>query len=206
MYKVFINNKTISFSKNLNNNLFKLENTDIHNFINKKNLSSILTSFLANEEKENLYIYSPKNVSAAFRAFSDDFKIIRAAGGIVKKDNKYLLIFRNNKWDLPKGKQTKGENIEKTAIREIEEETKIDNLEIIKRLTDTYHTYISGDNRILKKCCWFSLKTNCNTPPQPQLEENITDAKWLDMSEIIEIINNTYPSIAYLLRQYLKLK
>ncbi len=102
MYKVFINKKTITFGKNLNNKLFDNENADIQHFINKKNIHQVLNDFFENDEKENLYFYSPNSVNTAFKAFSEDFKILKAAGGIVQKNNKYLLIFRNNKWDLPR--------------------------------------------------------------------------------------------------------
>lgn len=205
MYKVFINNKTITFSKNLNNKLFDSENTEIHYFINKKYLINSINSFLNDAESDNLHIYSPKSDSIAFKNFSDDYKIVKAAGGIVQRNNKYLLIFRNGKWDLPKGKQSKGESIKDTALREIEEETKIDKLQIIKKLPDTYHTYLNGNIKILKKCYWFSLKTDSNLTPVPQLEEDITDVKWLSKPEIINLINNTYPSIAFLLKQHLKI-
>lgn len=202
MYKVFVNNKIITFSKNLNNNWFESEDTEIHQFINKKNLSLAVNEFMQNNLKANLFVYSPDNLSKAFEAFSSDYKIIKASGGIVQKDDKYLLIFRNNKWDLPKGKQSKGENIKETAIREIEEETNVNNLVIIKRLTDTYHIYTSEKYQILKKCYWFHLKTNSNSNPLPQTEENITDVKWLQINEIEHIIENTYPSIAYLLKKF----
>jgi 8-oxo-dGTP pyrophosphatase MutT (NUDIX family) len=51
-------------------------------------------------------------------------KTIVAAGGLVFNENKELLmIYRRSKWDLPKGKLDEGETIEECAIREVEEET-----------------------------------------------------------------------------------
>lgn len=202
MYKVFVNNKIITFSKNLYNNWFESENTEIHQYINKKNLNLVVNEFLQNNLKTNLFVYSPMNLSKTFEAFSSDYKIIKASGGIVQKDDKYLFIYRNNNWDLPKGKQSKGENIKETAIREIEEETNINNLVLVKRLTDTYHIYTSENYRILKKCYWFHFKTYTNSNPLPQTEENITEVKWFKINEIDNIIDKTYPSIAYLLKKF----
>src|ERR1700733_12842671 len=40
----------------------------------------------------------------------DQFKIIKASGGLVKKGDKILMMFRLKKWDLPKGKLKKDED------------------------------------------------------------------------------------------------
>ena len=39
----------------------------------------------------------------------DQFKIVKAAGGLVIKDGKILMIYRLGMWDLPKGKLNKRE-------------------------------------------------------------------------------------------------
>ncbi|MEL7002667.1 MAG: NUDIX domain-containing protein, partial [Bacteroidota bacterium] len=49
------------------------------------------------------------------------FKIIYAAGGLVKKGQKTLMIYRLKKWDLPKGKLEDGEKNRIAAQREVEE-------------------------------------------------------------------------------------
>ena len=49
--------------------------------------------------------------------------LIEAAGGLVKNENgDYLFIYRNDKWDLPKGKIEKDEKTKVAAVREVEEE------------------------------------------------------------------------------------
>ena len=59
------------------------------------------------------------------------FKVIKAAGGVVQNSqNKYLLIFRRGKWDLPKGKIDKGETIKNAATREVMEETGLHEIEL----------------------------------------------------------------------------
>ena len=51
---------------------------------------------------------------------------VRAAGCVVHDDaGNMLLISRNNRWDLPKGKVEPGETLLQAALREVEEETGI---------------------------------------------------------------------------------
>jgi 8-oxo-dGTP diphosphatase len=51
--------------------------------------------------------------------------VIRAAGGIVVRDGRVLLVHRPqyDDWTIPKGKVEEGESWEDGALREVEEET-----------------------------------------------------------------------------------
>ena len=49
--------------------------------------------------------------------------IVAGGGKVINSDGKILFIFRNGKWDLPKGKAEQKETIDQTALREVEEET-----------------------------------------------------------------------------------
>ncbi len=138
---------------------------------------------------------------AAFSEFCSQFRVIEAAGGLVfNKEGEKLMIFRNSKWDLPKGKIEKGEPIETAAVREVMEECGIDGLKILKALPSTYHTYMIGSERLLKKTFWYEMQTDSGNIPVPQQEEGITQAKWMSEADQSMALLNTFPSVKDVLR------
>jgi hypothetical protein len=125
MYKVFIQQSSISFVENIiicqNNDSF----IDEHDALAQK--ETILLQL--NEESSNLhYSIRCKNPNKIFQQFFEDYEQISAAGGIVRRENTILAIKRHGVWDLPKGKVEANESIADAAIREIEEETGVTNL------------------------------------------------------------------------------
>ena len=122
--------------------------------------------------------------------------MIEAAGGIVYNDrDELLMIFRNGKWDLPKGKLEKGETIRECAVREVEEECGVSGLKIIKEVQNTYHTYFDDEESILKKTYWFLMETDYSGNLKPQKNEGITKVSWNDSIEKLTRIKNTYANI-----------
>ena len=109
------------------------------------------------------------------------------------------MIYRLGKWDLPKGKTEKDENIKETAIREVEEECGITNLELIKPLQKTYHIYFIKERIILKTSHWYLMKYDGNEELKPQIEEGIEEVAWKSQDEIEELKNNMYSTIKELL-------
>jgi len=110
----------------------------------------------------------------------------------------FLFIFRNGKWDLPKGKAEGKESIESTAIREVEEETGVKDLEIIKPLKITYHLFKRNSKVKIKITYWFEMKTSFDGALLPQENEGITMVKWLNDKEIVEAMGNSYANIKLL--------
>jgi len=144
----------------------------------------------------------PKVIVDNWKEFCSKFTLIKAAGGLVfNHENELLMIFRNGKWDLPKGKLEKEESVEKCAIREVKEECGIDDLQIIKQLIDTYHTYELNDLKILKRTYWFKMRTAYNGQLAPQIQEGITKANWVKRNEIAEKLENSYGNIVQLLSE-----
>lgn len=195
MYKVFINDKLILFTKNTKL-LSDMENVLVLHYYDNA-IVSLVADFLKNDGKLKHLVFLTPTPDKDFESFKNNFELIIAAGGKVKNaDGKILFIFRLGKWDLPKGKVEEGETLEASAIREVEEECGIGSLTILNHLKDTYHIYELNDKLVLKQSVWYEMKTDDTTELVPQTEENITDARWMTDEEIQqEVLKNTYPSI-----------
>lgn len=130
-----------------------------------------------------------------WKLFCAKHLLIEAAGGLVRNSKgETLFIFRNGKWDLPKGKIETGEDTREAAMREVEEECGIGGLKIIRPLSETYHTYELKGRQVLKRTSWFEMHSN-DQKMKPQLEEGITEVKWIPEKETSGVLSNTYPSI-----------
>lgn len=145
---------------------------------------------------KEIYFFN-ENLQHLFNYFSGMFRIIEAAGGLVKNEKgEYLFIFRNGKWDLPKGKIEKGEGIKTAAIREVEEECGISGLSIIRELPPTYHTYTIEEKAILKRTYWFEMSCDDTSAILvPQIEEGITAVEWIATKNLKKVFENTFESV-----------
>ncbi|MDX5319496.1 MAG: NUDIX hydrolase [Bacteroidota bacterium] len=141
------------------------------------------------------------DVHKTFKRFAKPYQRISAAGGLVfNAKGELLLILRQGKWDLPKGKVDKGETVEEAAVREVQEECGIGKIELAEALPNTYHTYYLEGKKVLKTTYWFTMHTNDYATMTPQLEENITELKWVNPAELDLENLETYNSIRSLLQ------
>lgn len=137
-----------------------------------------------------------------FESFKSCFTYIEAAGGFIRNENdEYLFIFRREKWDLPKGKLEVGETPEIASVREVQEETGLQSVCRKDFRCSTWHTYELRGEHILKQTYWFNMEATKNQDSKPQLEEQITQLEWLSKSEFSKVLANTFPSIAFVLKQ-----
>ncbi len=144
-----------------------------------------------------------RDVEWSWQQFSSQFIVIRAAGGVVSNENgEVLFIHRLEKWDLPKGKVEDGEDLERAALREVEEECSISKLELVSHLITTYHTYSMKGEQVLKSTDWYVMKHLGNDVPQPQTIEGITEARWIDQRQWESVYANTFPSVIDVLTAY----
>ena len=193
MYKVFVNNRPLTFSQNA------LESKKNIAFASQSNFYEAID--LLQNQVESINFYSPE-IEHVWELFKNEFKNIFASGGVVlNSKNEMLWIYRLGKWDLPKGKMEKGENKEETAAREVEEECGITGLRITKELATTYHMYFHKEY-ILKITYWFEMNYNGKEKLIPQTEEGISDVKWFAKNKLIIPLENTYPNILGLLAAY----
>lgn len=200
MYKVFYNQRTVLFTENVDNELKK--SFDIYYFKNKESLKKKIDEFLNESDSDSLYVIY-HDVDFAFKEFCKLYILIEAAGGLVKNLNdKFLFIYRRDKWDLPKGKIDDNEDSKTGAIREVEEECGISNPKIQKELVITYHTYQLEKKDILKKTYWFEMLYEGAELLKPQHEEEITEAVWLNEDDFEKVYVNTFPSIIDVIEKY----
>jgi 8-oxo-dGTP pyrophosphatase MutT (NUDIX family) len=137
--------------------------------------------------------------------FKDQFKIAKAGGGLVTKGDQVLMIYRLGKWDLPKGKLKSDEDQAAGALREVEEETNV-KLELGEELPSTWHSYAYKGNKMLKKTSWYLMKCLDDSLMKPQTEEYIEEVRWMSPQEALAKLEDSYASIALVVRHYLSSK
>ncbi len=195
-YSVFYDRKKIDFlhvsNKSAADRLCKpVDNVDWDDFM----------SFI-NGDDLCLQCFTDDPVSV-FRRFSSFFVLHEAAGGMVcNSKGEFLFIFRNGRWDLPKGYIDRGEKTDDAALREVREECGITSLTVIRPLPETYHVFPLCDNQwALKKTHWFLMQADDAEKIVPQLDEGITHAEWRSPGNITDIAVNTYGNINHMIQQ-----
>jgi 8-oxo-dGTP pyrophosphatase MutT (NUDIX family) len=138
------------------------------------------------------------NNQAEFDNFARNFRIIHAAGGIVRNEQEaILMIYRLDKWDFPKGKVEAGEQYAEAAIREVEEETGLKDITLGEPLPSTFHTYELRGEPILKETHWYAMRAHSQSLT-PQTVEDITEAVWVPFEEVGSKMESSYPSLQML--------
>ena len=131
--------------------------------------------------------------------------VVTAAGGLViNSKGESLFIYRNERWDLPKGKVEKHEAIEEAAIREVEEETGVKGLQITEFLMKTYHVFKRNGKYKLKVTHWFRMTTDYEGELVPEENEDITKVKWKDEKKVKKALAKSYANIRLLFPEALQ--
>jgi 8-oxo-dGTP pyrophosphatase MutT (NUDIX family) len=191
IYRIYINQKVLLITESAPKNLKNFQQIDHQNF----DLKIIYPLILEHYPGHNFFVICT-NAKEFYKRITKTVQVIEAAGGLVKNERKeYLFIYRNDKWDLPKGKIEKGEKIKECAVREVEEECGITVKKLGKKIGKTYHAYIYKGEVVLKKSYWFKMKCEGQDKLKPQKEEGITDARWFTPEKVGIVTKNTFPSI-----------
>jgi len=199
MYKIFINEIPVIIREG--NKIDLIESDDDMNplfyFTQRREIDKAFLMIQNSAQIKSLTIVGEDCKEIRKNLFAD-YKTIKAAGGVVfNRKDQILMIFRRNMWDLPKGKIEAGEKKKKAAVREVIEETGIQQLHLIKKLTKTYHTYVLENNtKVLKVTHWYLMISDDETMPVPQAEEGIEIVRWVDADNTGEKLKKAYANIA----------
>jgi len=196
MYKVYYNDRVIIPGKNTN---IPVKNKGVKvSVYPQERITAIWKKFKKNNKIKTLYITG--NATKILKELVAEFNLVKAGGGLVRnKSGEYLLIFRNKKWDLPKGKLEKKETPRAGAKREVEEECGIKDLKIVSPLHKTYHIYVLQGKLTIKQTQWYEMTYSGSKATKPQKEEGIEKAVWVKKKDILKLQKNMYPSIADIL-------
>ena len=116
-----------------------------------------------------------------------------------------LLIFRRGIWDMPKGKLDPDETIEQCAVREVEEETGLQHVELGEFIFTTYHDYFDkwSKREVLKETHWYAMRIYGNQTLVPQAEEDIEEILWVQPNDLLNYMNNMHKNIIQVIQKYL---
>ncbi|KFF18683.1 MULTISPECIES: NUDIX hydrolase [Chryseobacterium] len=201
MYKVFVNEKKLLVSKHPEHLEKELRYESFTTL-------EMALDILENTSVKELNVFG-ENIEEIWKEFQKLFRIIEAAGGLVSNpQGELLFIKRLGKWDLPKGKMEKGESREESAVREIEEETGLKDVELLQFINTTYHIYIERNGEKILKCThWFEMNFNGEDTSKPQIEEGITEVAWKNTTQIEdEVFPSTFQNIKLIVKDFWNLK
>jgi ADP-ribose pyrophosphatase YjhB (NUDIX family) len=192
MHHIFVNDKPIILTT-------KVEKEDgFKNYLLKKvNIGKVIKKLNSTDLAEVRLIGKKENklINKFLKLLPN---VVAGGGKVYNAKGEILFIYRNDKWDLPKGKTEKNESIEETSIREVEEETGVKGLKIVKQLDTTYHIFKRNGKHKIKVTYWFEMKTTFDGVLTPQENEGITKVEWLSPEDSLIALHNSYANIKLL--------
>ncbi|MBT8253985.1 MAG: NUDIX domain-containing protein [Flavobacteriaceae bacterium] len=192
MEQIFVGDKPIILTSKVE------QETDFKNYLlDTVNIGSVLKE-LRSKQISAIRLIDPDKTNRLKKFLKLLPNVVAAGGKVYNSKGEVLFIYRNDKWDLPKGKAESGETIDKTAIREVEEETGVQGLAITKPLEMTYHIFKRNGKHKLKITYWFEMQTEFDGDLFPQEKEGITRVEWLNNDQMEVALANSYANIKLL--------
>jgi 8-oxo-dGTP pyrophosphatase MutT (NUDIX family) len=193
MIKIVLNQKRIYLTSSFLHaaDILRVDSAIVSFYPSQDKISDLVDTLLISEIN---YLIIEDNKEACLEKFKQCFPTLLAGGGLVRNHrNDFLFIFRLKHWDLPKGKIEEGEEISLGAIREVKEETGLQEVSILDKIFCTYHMYFE-DKLYLKETHWYLMHAE-DQFLTPQREEGISRAVWVHPQNISFQMAKTYESV-----------
>ena len=109
---------------------------------------------------------------------------MKAAGGVVVRDGRVLLVHRPDydDWSFPKGKLDPGESFEDAALREVEEETGL-RCRLVRELPEVRYRDRRGRPKVVR---YWEMDTLSESPFEPN--DEVDELRWLDVGEALVML------------------
>ncbi|CAC9585693.1 hypothetical protein [uncultured Gammaproteobacteria bacterium] len=118
-----------------------------------------------------------------------------------------LLIYKNGRWDLPKGGIQDNYTKKDNALKEVSEETGLDKkkLSIKQILPSTYYHKKTLSQKYIKKIYWYEMSYEGNlADTTPQIKEDIYGCVWFTPKQLLTQLENTKEQIRYVIDFWLQ--
>jgi ADP-ribose pyrophosphatase YjhB (NUDIX family) len=198
MYKIYVNDRPV----------FLVESSEIPSFSGTEDLNTYVALYMGKKRQILQYldllekstevervILHHSDVELLWHDFKDCYEYLEAAGGLVYNvSNELLVFYRRGFWDLPKGKIDPGETPEQAAVREVQEETGVQHIDLGPLLFETWHAYRQKKVRYIKRTYWYHMDTP-DMELTPQTEEGIEEIKWVDKEAWLATKPHVYRSL-----------
>jgi 8-oxo-dGTP pyrophosphatase MutT (NUDIX family) len=192
MYTIYVGDKPIILTTKVE------EETDFKSFLLKSVNIGMVIKTLNSTDLRAVHLVGKKSEKLLKQFLKLLPNVVAGGGKVYNAKNEILFIYRNDKWDLPKGKTEGNDSIEETALREVQEETGVAGLKITKPLPTTYHIFKRNGKHKIKVTYWYEMHTDFEGKLYPQENEGITKVEWLDEKATQKALENSYANIRVL--------